>query len=386
VKAVLYNRILLFLGFAGVFVAGVLSLARYMNVVPPCGAASSGCATVESDPSSVWFGVYVGYIGLAGYLLLLGLALARTYAEPKRFRTLTMLGYPVAAIGALISICLQGYSIFSIHATCKWCLASAVTMCLTLIVYALLASDVSEEPRVAATDENAPPATVTRTVSPLDFFLPTGLTVALIAAMIFMHGVLIHSDHVAVVLDAKTDNVNTLVPDHPNQLGDPNAPVTIVEFADLNCPSCKLNEPILKQFVHDHPRVRLVYRHLPLKIHPTSALAAAIDVYASEKGKFWDYTTAVMSQKDEVEDTDELFDLAAAVGLNVDDIKKRLSNDNDPIYQRLTDDENAAGRIGVKATPTFIVLAPNVKPNAFGPSELKDALNEPPYSKIINGS
>jgi protein-disulfide isomerase len=143
----------------------------------------------------------------------------------------------------------------------------------------------------------------------------------------------------------------------------------------------------MKEFVREHPgKVRLIYRHLPIPSHRTSQIAAAIDEYAAEKGRFWDYTMAVMGTKKEVEDPDELFQIAASLNLNVDDIKKRLANDNDPIYKRLTDDENAANVMGISATPTFILLAPGLKPSAYGPSELKDMLNGPELQKWVGGS
>jgi hypothetical protein len=68
----------------------------------------------------------------------------------------------------------------------------------------------------------------------------------------------------------------------------------------------------------------------------------------------------------------------------VPDIKKRLQNDQDPIYTRLTADINAANVIGVSQTPTFIVEAPGITPRAFGYSTLEDALKGNPYAAILN--
>jgi protein-disulfide isomerase/uncharacterized membrane protein len=395
VKAVLYNRILLFLGFVGLFVAGVLSLAHFWNVIPPCGA-SSECDKVTSDPSSMWGGIYVGYVGLLGYILLTALALARAYGSPSLFRPLALVGYVVAVGGTLISIGLQCYSIFQIHALCKWCLSSAITMTVTLIVYALLYQEASETPpptedgkiELAGDGVVAAPTSIPRVRSRnTDFFLATGLVACLLVAMVAMGNVLKHQDQVTgIKLTNLPPNFDLIPSNHPNVYGDMTAPVTIVEFADLNCPACKANGPLIKDFVSQHPgKIRLMYRHLPLPMHKTSAIAAFIDDYAAEKGKFWDYTEALMSQKEEVDDPEVLFQVATSLGLDEKDIKKRMADDKDPIYQRLTDDENAAGLIGVSSTPTFIVLATGLKPNAYGPSALRDALREPPYSSIIDG-
>ena len=373
-KAILYNRILLFLGFVGLFIAGVLSLAHAWNVVPPCGA-SSDCNTVTSDPSSMWFGVYVGYIGLAGYVILTGLALMRIFASPTLFRPLTLVGYLVAVGGTVISIGLQFYSFFQIHAMCKWCLSSAVTMTITLVLYALLYQELTDRPAEAEPHGRGDK----------DFILSGVFALILIFSLSGMGYELKHSDPIRGEKITIPPNYS-LIPNRPNLYGDFNAPITIVEFADLNCPSCKANSPMVKEFVREHEgKIRLIYRHLPLPMHKTSALAAAIDEYAAEKGKFWDYTLAVMGQKEEITDPTQLYQIASSVNIDVKDLQHRLSNENDPLYQRLTDDENAAALIGIVSTPTFIVLAPGVKPNAFGPSSIRDALLSPPYSTIMNG-
>ncbi len=381
VKAILYNRILLFLGFFGLFVAGVLSLAHFMGVVPPCGAASD-CDKVTNDPSSMWFawhafpGIYVGYIGLAGYVVLTALGLARMKADSLRFRQLAGLGYLVAVGGTLVSIGLQFYSYFVIHAMCKWCLTSAVTMTVTLVVYALMYQEVMDHPgEPRATEQSSGP----------NFLLSGVFTLALALAMAGMYYELGHSDRLHGKLVQAPKNF-PLVPPNPNLYGDPNAPITIVEFADLNCPACQRNSPKLKDYVRQHEgKVRLVYRQCPLQMHRTSAVASAIDEYAATKGKFWDYTMAVMGTNREIENPEELFQIAQSINLDVDDIKKHLSDPNDPVYKRISDDKNCASLIGIQATPTFIVMAPNSQPSAYGPVELFTALNRPPYSTIIEG-
>lgn len=372
VKAVLLNRVLIVLGFLGVFIAGLLSLAHFEHLVPPCGA-STGCDKVTNHPSSVWFGVPVAYLGLGAYLLLTGLALARAMGSPSLFKKTAGLSYAIAAGGTLISIGLQFYSFMVIQDYCKWCLASATTMTLTLIVTAFLYQEVSDKPvEQLATPRTAP-----------DFMMSSGLALLLVLGLIGGNYSLQHSGISHVVDVSKIQ----LIPDDPNIYGDPKAPVTIVEFADLNCPSCQTNSPLIKEYVREHPgKIRLIYRHLPIPSHRTSQIAAAIDEYAAEKGRFWDYTMAVMATKKEVEDPSELFQIAASLNLDVNDIKKRLANDDDPIYKRLTADENAANAMGIAQTPTFILLVPGRKPSAYGPTELRDTLNGIDYQKLSGGT
>jgi protein-disulfide isomerase len=373
VKAVQLNRVLIFLGFVGIFIAGVLSLAHFQHLVPPCGATSSSCDKVTNDRSSIWFGVPVAYIGLGSYIVLTILAVLRAVGDTSLFKKTTVLSYILAVGGALISIGLQFYSFMVIQALCKWCLASAITMTLTLVVTAFMYQEVSEKPVERPAARN------------FDFMFASALVVVLVLSLFGGEAMLKNSGIKATVIDIPKSI--TLIPDKPNLYGDANAPVTIVEFADLNCPSCQANSPLIKEFVREHEgKVRLIYRHFPLPIHKTSAIAAAIDEYAAEKGKFWEYTLAVMGTKKEDNSAEDLFAIAGSLNMDVSDIKKRLANDADPIYKRLTDDENTANGIGVAATPTFIVLAPGLKPTVFGPSELKDAMNRPPYEKFFGGS
>jgi len=73
--------------------------------------------------------------------------------------------------------------------------------------------------------------------------------------------------------------------------GPPDAPVTIVEFSDFQCPYCGRAGAVVKQIRERYPtQVRLVYRHLPLeRIHPNARGAAEASACADAQGRFWDY-------------------------------------------------------------------------------------------------
>jgi protein-disulfide isomerase len=72
-------------------------------------------------------------------------------------------------------------------------------------------------------------------------------------------------------------------------MGPADAPVTIIEFSDFECPFCKRIHPTLKQVMDTYDgKVRLVYRHLPLtNIHPNAQKAAEASLCAHEQGQFW---------------------------------------------------------------------------------------------------
>lgn len=67
-----------------------------------------------------------------------------------------------------------------------------------------------------------------------------------------------------------------------------NAPVTLVEYADFECPFCGQAEPVVRDLLADFGDLRYVWRHLPLTdVHPSAQLAAEAAEAAAEQGAFW---------------------------------------------------------------------------------------------------
>ena len=376
VKATLYNRILLVLAFAGLFIAGTLSLSKLLKISIPCGPAH-GCDIVNNHPSSIWFGIPVAYIGFGAYFVLAVLAVVRGLKGVAETRKLATLGFLIAIGGALMSIGLQFYSFTVIHAVCTYCFASAVTMVLTAGFYAALMQSLDS---VESTPE-------TRSSTTPDLFMSVGLAL-LLAMGLTAQGFIAKKSGASweVIPTAVVDKVD-MVPAKPNIYGEANAPITIIEFADMMCPSCQSNSPKLKEFVRQHPgKVRVIYRHFPLeRLHPLGPLAAFIGEYAAEKGKFWEFTLAIMATHKNMEETNDVFNIAQQVGLDTTNIKARAGNDNDPIYERLTSDKNAANSLGVKGTPTFCVMVKGQPTQAFSYDSLMEALATPPYVTVIDG-
>ncbi|RYG24327.1 hypothetical protein EON82_11095 [bacterium] len=372
VRVRLFLRAILVLAAAGLFVAGSLSVTKLLHLELPCGG-SHGCDAVNNHPSSRLFGIPIAYIGFFGYLLMSGLALLRAPMAAERARPIALYGYLISAFGALTSVALQIYSISVIGATCLWCLASAAIMVLLLIVHALEYGD-----RVA---EDVPPSKV-------EFPLVSALGAVVVLGLI---GMATTQKRAAiqkpVTFSTKQLEKLELVPKDAHSFGDPAAPVTIVEFADMMCPSCQRNSPLVKEFINKHPgKVRLVYRHLPLEqLHPLGTVGAAISEVAADEGKFWDFIVSVMATNENIQEIDRLWGIAKDVGLDVDKVKKRLAKDNDPAIDRLTRDKNTANALGITTTPTFIVKAPGMETQAYGFAGLMDALENGVYKPLIEG-
>jgi protein-disulfide isomerase len=134
--------------------------------------------------------------------------------------------------------------------------------------------------------------------------------------------------------------------------GNEQAPVTIIEFSDYECPFCKRAEPTVKKVLDTYgDKVRLVYRHYPLEFHATARPAAEASACAAAQGKFWEYHDKLFSSSD-LSDA-KLKSLAGEVGLDqakFDECfaKKQFKADIDK-------DMADASSVGVSGTPAFFI-------------------------------
>src|SRR5215475_3055468 len=97
----------------------------------------------------------------------------------------------------------------------------------------------------------------------------------------------------------KPPKVEVSTAGRPARGGSEQAPVTIVEFSDYECPFCKRAEPTVKKVLDTYgDKVRLVYRHYPLEFHATARPAAEASACAAAQGKFWEYHDKLFTSSD----------------------------------------------------------------------------------------
>ena len=137
-------------------------------------------------------------------------------------------------------------------------------------------------------------------------------------------------------------------------LGDPEAPVTIVEFADYQCPYCKSADATVRNLLKKYPcKVRLAFRDYPLSsIHPNAQLAAEATACAAKAGKFWEFHDALFADQSRL-DASNLVTTAKDLGLNPDAFQTCLSSHE--FTQRVAADQQDGAKAGVTATPAFFV-------------------------------
>ncbi len=136
-------------------------------------------------------------------------------------------------------------------------------------------------------------------------------------------------------------------------IGPQDAPITVVEFADFECPFCSMVVPILDQVVHDYaPSVRVVFKHFPLTSHKHAELAARAAVAAGNQGKFWEMHHRIFDNQSQL-DRPRLETLAKALNLD----SKRFNDDIDAseTAKRVAKDHAQGSDAGIKGTPAIFI-------------------------------
>jgi protein-disulfide isomerase len=136
--------------------------------------------------------------------------------------------------------------------------------------------------------------------------------------------------------------------------GPADAPVTIVEFGDYQCPFCHRLEPKLESVIKQYPhQVRFVFRNFPLTdIHPEAMHAAEAAMCADQQGKFWPMHDAIYADSAPLNDS-ALRALAKQIGL--DSQKFETCVRSEVPVKAIDADQQAGEDLGVEATPTLFI-------------------------------
>lgn len=139
--------------------------------------------------------------------------------------------------------------------------------------------------------------------------------------------------------------------------GDKNAALTIVEFADLECPNCRRAYADTVKDIEKKLPTKFAFYHLPLEMHPRAVPAATALESAAKQGKFWEMYAELFDQKSEPL-TDEVFEAAAKkIGLDVAKFKTDLAADD--VLSAVYKDRDHATEHNINTTPTFLVKDKN---------------------------
>jgi Na+/H+ antiporter NhaA len=135
--------------------------------------------------------------------------------------------------------------------------------------------------------------------------------------------------------------------------GPENAPVTVVEYGDFECPYCGMAEPSVRELLRDFGDVRYVWRHLPLNdVHPHAQPAAEAAEAAGEQGAFWDMHDLLLDHQDALGLRD-LIGYARSLGLDIPRFTAALRAHDGADH--VAEDMDSADLSSVSGTPTFFV-------------------------------
>jgi protein-disulfide isomerase len=155
-------------------------------------------------------------------------------------------------------------------------------------------------------------------------------------------------------------------------LGSEHAPVTVVEYADFECPNCKQAAPAVKLLLERFAeRVRFVFRHSPIEqVHPHALMAAEAAECAGGQGRFWPMHDLLFEHQLHLK-AHQLHGYAGQLGL---DMVRYSADMDDHVYlQRIREQQQSGRDSGVRGTPSFFVNG-RIQDVSFGIHALFDAV------------
>ena len=161
--------------------------------------------------------------------------------------------------------------------------------------------------------------------------------------------------------------------------GNPEAPLTLEEFGDFECPSCKNVATFLDKVVKEYqPSVRVIFRNFPLAMHQHSHDATLAAEAAGLQGRFWEMHDMLFREQavwSSASDAGTLFDsYAETLGLDLNQFRKDLKSDK--VRQRIEFDQARAKSLGVQTAPSLFVDKREMGPNDRNPESVRRLIDE----------
>ena len=162
-----------------------------------------------------------------------------------------------------------------------------------------------------------------------------------------------------MAVDPLAETRSKLVPGNSPSMGPENAKVTLIEFADFQCPSCRQLDLILRDLLTAHPEIRLVYKNFPLTdLHPWAMTAAIASqcAYQQNPDSFWKIHNAIFDAQELISPTtvwEKMIDLATQLNLDKETFRACMA---DTATIKLIDQTVAEGHaLNITATPTIFI-------------------------------
>ena len=160
-------------------------------------------------------------------------------------------------------------------------------------------------------------------------------------------------------VDPLADIRSKLHPGNSPSIGPANAKITLIEYADFECPSCRQLDRVLRDLLPKHPEIRLVYKDFPLTtVHPWAMTASIAGQCANQQNpaSFWKIHDIIFDAQDVITPSnvwDKMADFAGQLGLNVETFRACLAS---PETAREIEKTMTEGReLNITGTPTIFV-------------------------------
>ena len=138
-------------------------------------------------------------------------------------------------------------------------------------------------------------------------------------------------------------------------MGNPDAPVAMVEFSDFQCPFCARVQPTLKAMLEKYPdKLKLVYKHFPLSFHREARPAAIATMAAQEQGKFWEMHDKLFENQRALAPAN-FEKYAEEIGLDVAKFKADYESKQAEYDKRVTADMQLGQKSAVRGTPSLYI-------------------------------
>ncbi len=149
--------------------------------------------------------------------------------------------------------------------------------------------------------------------------------------------------------------VYTIPVDHTIVNGKKDAPVTITEFVDFQCPFCaRFHPPIMEVLKNNPDKVNVLIKNFPLSFHPQARPAAKAAFAAGLQGKYHEMADELLKNGNSLSD-EKFKELAGKIGLNVDQFLKDIKEKDSQWEDLLRKDMALGDQVGVRGTPTIYI-------------------------------
>jgi protein-disulfide isomerase len=355
-----WRQVALVAAIVGAGVSAYL-LVEYLGNSGGICLTGTGCDEVRLSQFAYPLGIPMPLYGLAFYLVTASVAWRSHDPSPIAGVAPRVILATLGLVGVAVAAVLTGLEAFVIRAYCTWCLLQAGAALLLAVSAVRLLRPAAELPaasrpgRPHASHRAQRAAARARETDRAGLFRTAALASSGMAVLVIVLLVAGAAASAPTPTPSSSGSAD-LVPSWAPQTG--SGAVTVVEFADYECPACGVVAPILRQLA-DEGSITLVFRNFPLSQHPNAVPAARAARAALAQGKFWEMHEQLFATQSQwsslsTSDAQAYFEgLASQLGLDLAAFRTAYAAST--TLQPINDDLSAAMTLDLPGTPSIYI-------------------------------